>query len=299
MAKNYTYKYEISSSDSNFPARVILFDKPGKACYIDKHWHKSLEINYVLEGDLIVDINGKSSVLQSKDFTVISEGDVHKTDGKFPDEHVKYIVIIYSYGFTKNYFPNFEYYRYIPKTKGQKAEIKRYLKKIEKYIDSKNELSEMHILAALVNILETLFSSCKEPKDMTEKIKSHNGKSDYAKIGIEYIKEHFKEQLSLEQVASVVGLSPTYFAKYFKTKTNKTFYNYLSDIRLANTIADLQNYDVSETEAAFNNGFPNVKSFIKNFKRKYNCTLSEYVKEHNNLPTIYEYNKYYDKNNYD
>lgn len=34
MSKNFSFKYEVSSQDSNFPARVILFDKPGKDCYI-------------------------------------------------------------------------------------------------------------------------------------------------------------------------------------------------------------------------------------------------------------------------
>ena len=70
MAKNYAMKYELSTVDSNFPARVVLFDKPGKDCYIDKHWHKSIEINYVIKGDLKITINGENKIVSDGDFAI-------------------------------------------------------------------------------------------------------------------------------------------------------------------------------------------------------------------------------------
>ena len=156
----------------------------------------------------------------------------------------------------------------------------------------------MHILSALINILDTVFTKCSRQREQSDEIFVENDNVNYVKNAIEYIKEHYMENISLGQVASVIGLTPSYFAKLFKIKTNRTFHTYLNDIRLRRALSDIENYDVTETEAAYNNGFPNVKSFIATFKRNYNCTPSQYIKENKKLPSIYGFNKKLEENNF-
>nr|MDF9460490.1 AraC family transcriptional regulator [Bacillus pumilus] len=43
-----------------------------------------------------------------------------------------------------------------------------------------------------------------------------------------YIKTHFCEQITLEQTAAYVDLSPTYFTKRFKDETGLTFKEYVT-----------------------------------------------------------------------
>lgn len=297
MSRNYMYRYDLSSNESNFPAKISLFDKPGKECYIDKHWHKIIEINYVLNGDLKVFLQGENYILSKNDYVVVNANDVHQTDGKYEDMHVKFMVIRYSYVFIKHYFPDYEKYRYEIKEEEHREIIRSQLERIAGYIDTDDELAEMHILSSLIYILDVLFTYCKVLRSDDE-IVSENTNYDYAKRAAEYIKEHYSEPLTLQSVAEYVGLSPTYFAKFFKVKTKKTFLTYLNDIRMVNALADIENYGVTETEAALNNGFANVKSFIQTFKRNYYCTLSQYRREHNSLPKIYGYGKMINENRY-
>lgn len=298
MAKNYAMKYELSTVDSNFPARVVLFDKPGKDCYIDKHWHKSIEINYVIRGDLKVSINGENKNVSDGDFALINANDVHQTDGKYPNEHVKYLVILFSHVFIKSYFADYEKYRLELEDDEIKGYIKSQLEKIADFIASEDDLSELHILSALINILDTFFTKCSRQRDNSVEILEDISNVNYIKSAIEYIKEHYMENVSLAQVASVVGLTPSYFTKLFKMKTNRTFHVYLNDIRLRHALSDIENYDITETEAAYNNGFPNIKSFINAFKRNYNCTPSQYMKENKELPSAYGFNKKLEENNF-
>lgn len=86
--KNYTFKYQLSSSDSNFPARVVLFDKPGRDCFIDKHWHKTFEMNYVISGDLVVEVEDEKQVLHNGEYAVINPYNVHMSDGKYSESYV-------------------------------------------------------------------------------------------------------------------------------------------------------------------------------------------------------------------
>lgn len=297
MSQNYMYRYELSSDENNFPAKISLFDKPGKECYIDKHWHKILEIDYVIRGDLKVYLHDKNYMISNNEYVVINANDVHQTDGKYEDVHVKFMVIRYSYVFIKHYFPDFEKYRFEIKKEEYKEIIREQLERIVSYLDTEDELAEMHILSSLLYILDILFTHCKVLRSENELL-SKDMSYDYAKRAVEYINEHYSEPITLRSVAEVVGLSPTYFAKYFKVKTSKTFLTYLNDIRMVNALADMENYGVTETEAALNNGFANVKSFIQTFKRNYYCTLSQYIRENHSLPVIYGYNKMVEKNRY-
>ena len=295
MPQNYSYRYELSSTESNFPARVSLFDKPGKECYIDKHWHKILEIDYILSGDLKVSVQGDNFILSDNEYVVINSNDVHHTNGKYENVHIKYMVIRYSYVFLKQYFPDFEKYRFEIKNSVYKETIRKHLERIAGFLDTEDELAEIHILSSLIYILDILFTYCKVPRSCDE-ILTEDPNYDYARQAVEHINEHYSETITLESVASFVGLSPTYFAKYFKVKTNKTFHTYLNDIRMVHALTDMENYGVTETEAALNNGFANVKSFIQTFKRNYKCTLSQYVRDNNSLPAIHGFNKLVDEN---
>lgn len=295
MSKNYTYKYELSSTESNFPARISLYDKPGKECYIDKHWHKILEIDYILSGDLKVWLQGDNFILSDNEYVVINSNDVHQTNGKYENVHIKYMVIRYSYVFMKQYFSDFEKYRFEIRDNIYKETIRQQLERIAGFLDTGDTLAEIHILSSLVYILDILFTHCSIPRSRDE-ILAKDPNYDYARRAVEYINEHYSEPITLPSVAPVVGLSPTYFAKFFKIKTSKTFLTYLNDIRMVHALADMENYGVTETEAALNNGFPNVKSFIQTFKRNYNCTLSQYVRDNKSLPELHGFNKLVDEN---
>ena len=103
-----------------------------------------------------------------------------------------------------------------------------------------------------------LFTKCRVKK---ESISKHDPSDDleYAKKAIDFIKENYKEKISLDDISSYVGLTPTYFSRYFRQSTRKTFKNYLNLVRLENALLDIQNNNDSETHAALTNGFPSSR----------------------------------------
>ncbi|MDO5123805.1 MAG: AraC family transcriptional regulator [Eubacteriales bacterium] len=288
MAKNYRYKYEIVSADDNLPGKVFLFDKPGQECYTNKHWHKNIEIDYVLKGDLWVNINGVDLTVSAGDYVVVNNDDIHQTCGKDPDKNVKYLVVLYSFNFIKAYFEEFEEYAFdMDMDKLAKTEIKAHLQNIVKTIEEGGEFTELKITAAMTEILILLCTRCRIKSQKTSQELDHED-LEYAKKAIDYIKLNFKERITLGEISRHVGLTPTYFSRYFKQNTRKTFKQYLNLIRLEHALRDIQTSGISETRAAVENGFPSVKAFIATFKSVYNCTLSEYVKQYQDIPSISE-----------
>ena len=100
----------------------------------------------------------------------------------------------------------------------------------------------------------------------------------YAKTAIAYINENYKHEIPLDEISAVVNLSPSYFSKYFKSVTQVSFSEYLANLRLENAIQDMLNDNATVSSAAIENGFANVKSFITQCKKVYNCTPAQYKK---------------------
>ena len=291
MANGYRCKYEIVTADNHLPGKVMLYEKSGSECFTNKHWHKNLEIDYIVRGRMWTMQNNVDRDISDGEYVIVNSEDVHQTCGKVPDEKVKYLVVLFSYNYIKTYFKDFENYILdVEKNEQAKQRIAQLLKAIVFELENKNEFSDLKISCAMSQILMVLFTKCRVKKSVTSASEPSDD-LEYAKKAIDFIKENYKEKISLDDISSYVGLTPTYFSRYFRQSTRKTFKNYLNLVRLENALLDIQNNNDSETHAAKNNGFPSVKSFIAVFKSVYGCAPSEYVKTYHELPQISEIRK--------
>ena len=286
MAGNPRNKHEIVTADENLPGKVMLYEKPGKKCFTNKHWHKNLEIDYIIKGRMWTAQNGVDKDIFDNDFVLVNSEVVHQTCGKEPDEPVKYLVVLFSYSYIKSYFPSFDRYTYdLQQSDQARVRIRDLLKGIVFEVENPSELSTLRISCAMSQILILLFSKCRVKKPEAPQEADPND-PQYIARAIDFIKENHRERITLEDISSYVGLTPTYFSRYFKNTTHRTFKSYLNLVRLEGTLNDIQNFGVSETRAAANNGFPSVKSFIAVFKSVYGCTPSDYVKRYHEEPPI-------------
>ena len=92
----------------------------------------------------------------------------------------------------------------------------------------------------------------------------------------EYINEHYAEELTLPQLASVVGMSPSSFSRFFKMRTGKTLSSYLSGIRLGNAARALVDTTATVSEICYSCGFNNLSNFNRVFKARRGMTPHEF-----------------------
>ncbi len=94
---------------------------------------------------------------------------------------------------------------------------------------------------------------------------------------VEYIKEHCRENISLEEVAAQVFMSSSYFSTSFKQKTGKKFIDFLTTIRMDNAAELLiNNPDISISEVCASVGYNHLGHFYKTFKKHFGVTPNEY-----------------------
>ena len=292
MAGNYKGKYEIVTADENLPGKVVLYEKPGRDCYTNKHWHKNLEIDYIIRGCMWTNLGGVDRDLYSGDYVLVNSESVHQTCGKEPEEPVKYLVVLFSYNYIKSYFPDFDnYYLDVDKSEQTRARVRDLLKAIVFEAENPSEFSKLKISCAMSQILMHLFTKCRVLREVDPNAAHTENTPDYIAKAIGYIRDNYRERITLEEISSFVGLTPTYFSRYFSASTQKTFKTYLNLVRLENALIDIQQNGLNETRASLENGFPSVKSFITVFKSVYGCAPSEYTKIYQEEAPISEIHK--------
>lgn len=101
---------------------------------------------------------------------------------------------------------------------------------------------------------------------------------------INFINEHFLEQLTLKQVAEKLFVSPNYLGLLFKNKVGVSFNTYLTMTRLKYACVLLNSTNKTVKEIAADSGFGSTEYFLSRFKKFMNCSPSEY--RNSIFPTI-------------
>ena len=157
---------------------------------------------------------------------------------------------------------------------------KKIGKKLEKLVHKKN----FEIIIGLFEILSIL----SESTDLTfinneaySPVSNQNQKDRLSDVFI-FIKEHYKEDISLIEIAKIANLTPTSFCRMFKVKAKKSFVEYLNEVRIANACKFLLETDLGISEIAYECGYKTASNFNRIFKKLNGVTPKEYKKNAEN-----------------
>ncbi len=93
---------------------------------------------------------------------------------------------------------------------------------------------------------------------------------------MEYIKENYNKELTLDEVAQSVFISPYYLSHLFKDELGKTFVEYLTEVRINEAKKLLKNTKKSITRIAEEVGYYDSSYFSKVFKKQEGMTPQQY-----------------------
>lgn len=83
-----------------------------------------------------------------------------------------------------------------------------------------------------------------------------------------YLIEHYRREITLEEIAKVANLTPTSFCRYFKNMTQKTFHELVHEFRIQYACQLLRKTGAPVAQIAFDCGFGDVPYFNKLFKKQ-------------------------------
>lgn len=93
---------------------------------------------------------------------------------------------------------------------------------------------------------------------------------------ISYIQEHFSQDITVEELADIAGLSLYHFIRSFKQETGFTPHDYLIDTRINTAKYLLKNTSLSVKDICFHCGFSSESVFCNAFKRELGITPTQY-----------------------
>lgn len=94
----------------------------------------------------------------------------------------------------------------------------------------------------------------------------------------EYVSKNFKESIKLSDIANEVNMSEAAFCRYFKKRTNRSFIDFVNEIRIGNACKLLSHNTMNVSEICTESGFNTISNFNFHFKKIVGKTPTDYAK---------------------
>ena len=178
--------------------------------------------------------------------------------------------------------------------KPEMFDIKSFLKNSERGLDLKGTLGAEMVrdlkellgltgfegISKLLNILHKLsVTNDYQYISSSNYTNTHKiSETERMRIVHEYVLKHFKENINLSTVASLSNMTEAAFCRYFKSRTNKTFSDFVKEIRIGNACKILQDENKSISQTCYESGYNTVSNFNNQFKSLKGVSPLQYQK---------------------
>ena len=237
------------------------------------HYHPEIELVYVNGGSGKRQIGSHISYYQHGDLILIGSNLPHCGFTDSLTDNDKETVIQFSPDFLgKNFWE-------IPEMRNIKVLLERAKKgivfqgedkiMIGEKIEALSSLTNYKRLLGLLDVLNMLENA----KDFTllnaEGFVLDTELEDNNRINVifNFVKNEFKRNITLEEIANLVSLTVPAFCRYFKKTTGKTFVQFVNEYRLVHAAKLLHQKQISITDVCFESGYNNFSHFNKQFKK--------------------------------
>ncbi|RNC66200.1 AraC family transcriptional regulator [Proteiniphilum sp. X52] len=260
------------------------------------HSHSEFEINYIENAEGVRRVVGDSvEIIGKYDLTLIAGEDLEHVweQHQCTSKHIREITIQFSKDF---FFGNLIH-------KNQFDSIRKMLNNAQKGINFPMETimkiyplldtlsaekSGFHAVIKLLTILYEL-SLCDNYRTLASTSFAHideNSDSRRVRKIYEYINNHYKEEIRLENLAGIIGMTPVALSRFFKLRSGKTVSDYIIDIRLGHASRLLVDTSHTIAEICYECGFNNLSNFNRIFKKRKGCSPKEFRENYRKLKRI-------------
>lgn len=275
--------YDITYEDLN-PTFLFIYTFERNEDEANYHNHDFMELSIILKGKGTFYINGEYYPVKEGDLVFLNPGTYHKSLVTSPDNPAKECYIAFS---------NFQFTGspedHIPLPNHQEilhmhAALRQKITKIcgamqEEYLTCRP--GQYFMLKSYV--IQLLLILLREEQDAKDRVngcifESTNKKYVVTRI-IQYLNQHYREKISLDQIAQNMYLSTFYISKIFKSETGDTPINYLIHLRMEKARELLEDPEpLSIQDIAAYVGYDDAYHFSKLFKKHFRIAPSRWSK---------------------
>lgn len=212
-----TYENVTLEPDVGFDIRFVTMDHNSPF-----HWHREMEILYILNGHATVHMEGEEYELNPLDAVVMDYARIHEVIYALPQ--TMGICIHVSRQLLRRYLPEAEPFaircagqRLRPGQQEYYNEICGYLKELTVLYVNQNETYRLKSTARILELLACLVEHFSEPVSMVA-TQTRAGKMERLEQICMYVDHHYREEMTLQEAADELGLNREYFCRFFKAE---------------------------------------------------------------------------------
>ena len=269
-----SYEQIALESDVGFDVRFVTMYQNSPY-----HWHRELEILYILNGHATVNMDGEKYELSPMEAIVIDYSKIHEVLYALPQ--TMGICIHISKNLLYRFLPNQELTTFSCAKKRLKEEQQEaydrlcsMLKKLTVLYVNQQKTYQLRSNSMILEILADLIEYFSEPViPVTGYVRLSN--IERLEQICDYVEHHYKEEITLQEAADELGLNREYFCRFFAQNMGISFIKYVNQVRMNHIYQDILYTEDGVQEIMERHGFFNQKLFYKTFKEHYGCTPRE------------------------
>jgi AraC-like DNA-binding protein len=252
--------------------QALVYQEDYGLVFYDKlHQHEEIQISFIKEGEGTLIVGDTINYYQKEDIFIIGSNLPHVFKSDTINKTKSHMLTLF---FTKNAFGN-DFFNL-----EELKELHLFFKKSENgfKISSNVKLaflfselkssSPLKRFILLLEILKSLSKTRSKPLSLFvyEKLYTDIEGKRMSDV-MDYTINNFKNTICLEDIAKISAMTKNAFCKYFKKRTNKTYFRFLNELRIEHASKLLlSETDLSIAEVAYKSGFNNISNFNRQFK---------------------------------
>ncbi|MEF2245949.1 MULTISPECIES: AraC family transcriptional regulator [unclassified Paenibacillus] len=276
MKKIESLRETMNMPNPNFPIKVhrINYEQYGKVVF-PHHWHEHIEILYVVEGVANFECGSKPIIAKAGDIVVVNSNELHY--GVSLSNKLSYYALIADLSLLQSQFVDAAESKFITPISQNRLLLHNYIKDdsaaqrcmmvIVEELSQQQFGYELAIKAELYRLLTILLRNHVATELSQDEYVQRMKNIERFDPVFQYIEEHYSEELSVDLLADMTGLSRFHFSRLFKEISGRTITEYITAIRLDKADYLLRHSSLSITDIAARSGFNDIYYFSRTFKK--------------------------------
>jgi AraC-like DNA-binding protein len=264
---------------------TLIYQVDFEDSFYDKlHQHEEIQMSWIVEGKGTLIVGDTVHNYRRDDIIVLGSSLPHvfKSDVSVGKKSHMVTLFFHKNGFGRDFFELEELREVLPFFKkslhGFKvASSKRRIISLFQNLENATKLERFLVFLELIKLMaKSSYSSLSS--FINDKAYSDNEGKRMQDV-FEFTITHFKEPITLDTIGDIANMTNNAFCKYFKKRTNKTYFRFLNELRIEHASNLLiENKDASIANIAYQSGFKNISNFNRQFKMIKNMSPNNFRK---------------------
>lgn len=228
------------------------------------HINFSMEIVYVFDGELVMQISEKTYTIRKNQAIFVLPFEKHSF---YTPIHSQCTVIMFPASIISDVFEFVGCNEYENRVFALSEELNAFA--MAKLNSNTVTLDPFHSKALLVPFAIEISDKCKVTK------RTDGSNETFFKL-IRLVNENYSKELTAADYAKLLGVHPVTISRVFSKNAGISFNSFCNAVKISNAMSFLQSTNMTVSEVAFNCGFGSIRSFNRNFQKSTGESPLEY-----------------------